>query len=680
MDLASLASAPGSRQRNPLPRVAVPLLSALVLTAVHPGVAHGQASSAVSGRWEGILYPTPNFMRLELQLSADPSGALTGELAFRTLEDQPRDILVGFGDGIVGRARMGGTWDPATRTFEIRPVEWIEDPRRPSLRLHLAGVLATDPDGLAGHLVAVGQPPTPAFVFTRPGGDAERLRDEAREAMNARPNRQLGRLGGLFGGGADLRAWSDRLRREYPDTDFRNTSIESVVAMGQSLFYDEHFEPFFDKTYEELNGRDLARYVDGFSAGRADDQALAREFGALAYGFQGRGVPVLTVSVLAQRVIRRWQGQVEAWWAQAEPGTVGSDELRAMATAIEENLAPLWPSERAEVTTRFRDRRQRLILPGLTAGRDDIVAGVDGIQGIVRLDAWLDRNAEELSWLDDDARAQLLGPVEGRRGVLQAQVAANLEAELHALPSTAAGLDQGAQWFRGFEAVRSDLDPNHASGLLQTYEDVRNRQIAAVASDLAGLVGRASSRRELFAIPGVGSVVGRDLQRPGARPLATALEERLDMFERIDALSITEAQLRTERALAARQDEPTTEELYLALRDYFGAQNALLSAAMRRCRQAENLDPVTALTCLVQMGSTGGEEAIRTDITGFRKEECAPTSEGSTYLCEFRLVFRQNTVAFEGALGDLVRLLMQADSGRGYFTETPLGWVFRSAM
>lgn len=655
----------------------------LCVPLVSSAAAQDVGANAVAGAWQGVFHVYPDFIRLEVDLAPSVSGEVTGEVYLRTMEGQRRNAL----GGLEGRARLQGTWDPVARAVRVRAVEWIQDHRQPGFRLELLGVYDAGRDRLGGRVAGSGGASSPFFVLARPGEAADRIFEEARDAADAEhvrlPGGTIGRaIGGLFGGGddADLSGWADQLVSEYPDLDLRNTTIGSIYDRARSIFADEYFEPFFGKPFDELGDRERSGYRDRLREMSRGGDEYADAYGVLHYGFGATGTTTvmdMTLSVLAQRVIRAWRDDLGRRLTEVTEKDVNLDDLRGIESAADEQLALLWPSEQRAFRDTYEAARARVALPILVAGRDDILAAAGGVDGILAIDRWRAANDEPLAWISDEDRTRLLAPLDRRRAELQTEAAAEVRSSLAGIPRDASGLEAGARWYRALRAVEAQLEPAEVRRLESEFRAVRAAQLEAVAPGLIPRIRSARSYAELGTVLRPSSLLEEDWTFPSMTPVAEAVAERQERFELLEVLNTTEEALLAERARSAGLEEPTDEEMYYAVRTRFGIGNALMALVDRNCRtQGARTDPVSAMGCLVQWLGTGDTVPLRTEITGFGKEGCAPVSSGGGFLCDFRMSMRQNTPLFDGPMGALLEAMMAVEVVRGHFQESLAGWSY----
>ncbi|MFH5834263.1 hypothetical protein ACG2F4_18540 [Halalkalibaculum sp. DA3122] len=414
----------------------------------------------VTGHWEGIYHVYPNLMGIELDLLASDTTNLSGELHFYPLDEKR-----GPGRLSPGSYSVIGSYDPVTRTLELKPKTWINKPRGRVTALPLSGVVDTEGPAIAGFL---GQQRTLRdrpiyFALMRTDKAESRLKEPFRRSSE-QVNLQASGVGSIFNklgrdipGDEEILQWAGRFSDEYPEINPDHTEMGTLYNKVVNLFEDEHFIAHFGLPFEQMSPgqRDMVadRLTGSYRSFGDRSDYMLRDYRAFSRAFNSSGspgTPGITAALLAQRVIRSWQRttQYRLSHLSPKPGTF------AKIANIEERssllLHTLWPSEQREFNDHIADIRQKLATPILAASAEKAVTNSSGYDGARRLALWEQNNQELLQYVDISEKESLISKVEHRRDELLSPLMDVEIGSLQQIPNTASAVDKGNEWYTDF--------------------------------------------------------------------------------------------------------------------------------------------------------------------------------------------------------------------------------------
>ena len=354
------------------------------------GLSHGAleasaASQDMTGKWLGVIQVSPNFIRIEINLSHDASGdgSLEGTIRLEPLVKNTSTPM--------GITAVTAHYDPQARTFEISPTRSAYGDLR-GLRMHsLFGVFDAEKQAFGGVLVGVTSSNySPYFVLARPENAKKLFSKTLKQVQkDAKPGAKLPSFGS-GGKKSKILAWSSLLANEYPDIDFYHTSINSVVDMSRSLFRDEHFRPYFGKNFDKLSRGErnkIWKTAQKIPRPRANfpEERPAGVAASATRGFLASKAPDMTLTVLAFRYMDAWRIQSSARMAKLEPELNALITIDTLEKSEEKAFSKYWPSERASFKAAFGTARTRVVGPVLSEMVDNLVAAATSMEGAAAL-------------------------------------------------------------------------------------------------------------------------------------------------------------------------------------------------------------------------------------------------------------------------------------------------------
>ena len=455
--------------------------------------------SLLNGTWKGVYFIYPNLMGLELQISSEPNGAVSGVLKYYPAVK----LRSAFGQPKAGSYHISGQFNEPSRSFLLTPGDWIEKPPMAGGLAPLTGVLGVKTKRLAG-LFEFKNAPNPMFFILAPGSDGDRLIAEISHSAYPAPlarerwqqstpqervrfalQRQLQqlktmphpygrrgdqlklleekleqRLAALPGGGADsearpkvweapsvdkLRDWASRLKQEMPGLNLRSTVMEKLYIPARNLFEDNYFKEHFGLTYEEMDASQRKAVASSFMQHARD----LNDYEFLAYPFQNVFFePDITVSIHWQRTFRSWMNAMQASLTTLPAETQSFSNLSAAESTADAELSFLWPSEKTKFHTTLAEVRTRLAGSVVTLRADRLIATASGKAGARELAGWQTQEKDILQYLSTAERDNFQQRIDTRLDkILEELVAANVRS----LATLGHGLDAlraGNDWYR----------------------------------------------------------------------------------------------------------------------------------------------------------------------------------------------------------------------------------------
>ncbi|HVS25147.1 MAG TPA: hypothetical protein VMU03_15570, partial [Gammaproteobacteria bacterium] len=342
----------------------------------------------MGGTWVGTLETYPNFLRMTLDLSAavGPSTQVQGTLRV--------DGGLGPAGAPKGQTAVTARFDPASRTLML-----TIGPDARTLRLPIGeayGFLDTRSETIAGVFSKPFDDSSPFFVLARERAAEDRIFKPIAAALSPQSSRG-GPLGALLHKNgtnrAELDNWARHFVDEYPDVDPARIGSAELFALARKLFADDYFKPHFGRTFDQMDGGDRQKVLNGIRAVplTADKMnAVLRTVERPFVQMVGTGTAAdMTLSVIGMRYLAAWrQGAVADLAARGET----LDAFRA-ASAVDSaavKLAPyIWPSERASLAAATTATLDRAARAPLIAEVDKLLASATGIEGARALDAAL---------------------------------------------------------------------------------------------------------------------------------------------------------------------------------------------------------------------------------------------------------------------------------------------------
>ena len=690
----------------------------------------------LSGSWSGVYQAYPHLIKMTMQIPSPGRGQTETDLRVEPLVESRS----------VGRAHMGVVrvtvdYDPVARTFSITPAPsaargaGFTAPR-------FSGVFDDARSMLAGVIVDAPPNASPYFVMARADAAEDAFLDTLRSTLEesgrpTRNNRSL-RLGNLRLGGrgdspgqAKLLEWTRPLVTEYADTNLYRTEMGRLFGMARHLFRDEHFKPYFGKTYDELSRADREAVIAdirkiqppraNFPEERANGAVRALESAFRASGTGTYAAPDLTLSVIALRTIHAWRSRSLAWLGSAPAVLDTLTGIGATEAAEAQVLGTGWPSERSAFTAAVAASRVRVAGPVLAQSVDNLLRKATSFVAISEIRAVLDsvpvippagtaRTANRaasprgrrtmanpsgappaptsvpalMALVPAEVRQPHITRLERRIDEL---VATEARGDAEALTRFGSGLEAlrtSGQWEDGIAAKYRGLSERPSvQSLLTTLAERRAPLLDAAEATLTARLRAARTSADLGQVRDTYLSVPSDIGHPaGARLYQLALERDAQLRSTELAKAAQEAQKRREeaspcasasnaRSLHEDAAEPTARDMCLAYERLLVGTQEGLKEMQSDCRGLNsNSNPLLAINCLASMaGGMGGGPQL--SLRNFEKLECFRGS-GETFRCNFAADLSSANPMFgpivNRASGEVIT---------GYFTRRDSTWIFR---
>ncbi|MCL6286047.1 hypothetical protein M3P21_21255 [Ruegeria sp. 2012CJ41-6] len=345
------------------------------------------------------------------------------------------------------------------------------------------------------------------FAAKRLSQDSERILPSAVRPAN----------GGSFWAGTSSRerceaiiAWTDKLKKEYPDRDFFRSNQKGDEWRIVRLFADDDFVPVFGQPYDRIsleNRRTAEKEIkacmtnaftrDRMEPYKATAQDLLYEDPKDGFSYGGHAY-----AVFALRKIRAARNRINiALTSQTEtpPTTDFESALQSMESAkeiVRKYGEFLWPSERQEYLDAIDSRREALASAESESRRNAILAFADELSRIAAIESALSdtrlkgaMTAGSWSKFERHLREQRQASAKAiAEPVLE--LAASQPLTLGGALAVNAELQQG---FPGLSAIPSDLRPNFETSIIEERDKRLEAAINMEVLSLDGFKGTKSS-------------------------------------------------------------------------------------------------------------------------------------------------------------------------------------------
>ena len=214
------------------------LIGRLIFGTLVAWTTAASADGPLAGAWKGVYFTYPNLMTVEMTLGTSTDGEVSGVLKFSPAVDQRS----AFGPPRHGSYKVAGRYDGASRSFVLKPGEWIDRPDLPGVTAPLAGVI----DPQANRMGAVFQLPSPTailFVLARDAGGDQLIADIKRSAYPPPPSEAQ-----------KFQEIEERRQKAMQQ------AIERVAASGQPDAAERMKKQMADRQQEQLDA--LQRTID----------------------------------------------------------------------------------------------------------------------------------------------------------------------------------------------------------------------------------------------------------------------------------------------------------------------------------------------------------------------------------------------------------------------------------
>lgn len=490
-------------------------------------------------------------LELTLRSEANGTGALEGESLITPLDGAQRSSIA---PAFAGRMKVVGTYNSLAKAFVINPTAWMEHSGTSAKTLPLIGVLDGATMTLAG--LAVGASPgdsSPYFVLVRDTESAKFLRQVQNSTQ----------AGSVSLGGAPskkkLLQWASRLRSEYPGFDPQHTVQEQVYWKARNLFDDAHFKTCFGETYDEMSqgsrqavasmfqGRTQTGPLNSFlrrqqgpvdalrrSADDAKEKStsvLAQSYGALDRAFMVSGTfaaPDITVSVFAQRALRRWLAGAISDVNRQSPSPDAFRKLDAVEAAAGGTITTLWPSEQTRLREAISLTRARLADATLPLLVQQVTTKANGSSGLTDLANFERNEARLLEYASPASRSRALEQIYKKLDALIEILIAEDLKSLEAIGTSSQAVVAGAQWLTGVWVKYGDA--RHRPGVVRAVAKLQARRAADLAAEKDSILASITSQQTpegVRAVLNVALAVPKDAETPAGKLIADQAHRQL---------------------------------------------------------------------------------------------------------------------------------------------------------
>jgi hypothetical protein len=671
----------------------LPATTLIVLAIASAVLAQPGSPPSLAGNWVGVYQSYPYFMKMTLQMA--PSAPDT-KVATQ-LRIEPLVQINSIGRAPMGIVGVDVEYDAAARTIVITPgpdayrVLGSQLPR-------FFGLLDEESGIVGGTLVGGSAAASPYFLLTRTetaeNAFLKKLRNAIEDASGVpgrRPENPFANIANAFGRGPSLdrlREWVNRFAVEYPDVDPYHTEQGKLFSMARSLFRDQYFKPYFDKTFDEMGRGELMAVVQQIQKIPPPRSNFPEEkpHGALhgvsrAFSPTGGTYASLDVmfSVLAMRPMDAWRAQS---LRRLQGEATGLRTVRTIEQAESEALATLWPSERKAFAEVVVTARSRVSAPALALKVDELVNGATSFDTAAKIASVLgeirayrpasptpatpvgrrtlerptaapqalDSIAALMATVSPDLRQKETARLESAMTQLVEKEVARDAAELPRLGDGLAGLQAGAKFRSTLDAKYQPFSGNASVQKLFTgLAERRKAQLASAEPSLDARLKAAKSTTEVDQIVQTYLSVPSDRSdAAGGRLLqiASARGGQLRTSEQAMAVKEAEAQREANSACARTSDrndadaapgEPTERDMCKAVESVLLGKQRALEDLKDECKNFQsNQNPASAMLCLGGMAAgTGGGPQI--SLRGFKKIACSSAASAGRpgFFCDY---------------------------------------------
>jgi hypothetical protein len=346
--------------------------------------------------------------------------------------------------------------------------------------------------------------------------------------------------------------WSKRLEQEYPETNFQRESINKLQAWSYNLFADDHFVPFFGKAYDAMSSGEResvhastinpCRISDKYRGGFWQWNTLAQPFNKLPHTQFGSAT---VLSAVAQgREVRAKLAQLKQE-AEALPATVqGYDRLAVIGSeanalmtppkVVRTNIAPvspLFPSEQAAIRADISSHKMRLAEGALGEKLQPVLMAAPAYDGAVALKRAMQVQHLLVKEVSPVIRKGYENKIEERLSVVITHLLREEKQKIVQFGNNLAGLRDGAAWYLQFEKrYVGEFKDASAPAIQRSYLERRRAQLAAVAPELAGMVRKATSVRDVDQIIAGALPLPSDRDDAATKPVLAAVDTRKVRF------------------------------------------------------------------------------------------------------------------------------------------------------
>lgn len=666
----------------------------------------------ILGSWQGAYFVYPQVIRIDLVLQKAPSAAgnsVAGTFHFRTLVADPHSLTGTF----QGSYQVTGTYDPSTQSFVLTPGRWIERPSQLANLLKMSGVIDSRTGMAAGTFL---QPMTSNsgvmyFVLSRADRAPQRVLNPMKRAWeDSQPNRPhpitqsyLSRFRFPVGTsgiplikphGADIHKianWASRLTSEYPNINLNSTYALAIPA--QNLFEDSYFSANFGKTFDSMSGDERHKFALGlrvYSNRNPEETELKRKYQFLSRYFDGFNVPNIVLGVLAQRVLRSWRDETlqRLHSLSGRQPLADFNQVEAMDKVTAQDLANLWPSERADVSRQMDAGRRRFAGPALRASAQQTIQSASGYKGAVALASWKSNEQTILKWADGTEAKEDSSLVQSK---LNQVLETLMVAELHKLQSIGGGLDglsKDRAWMLNFKNRYSRF-----ASLAPVSSTLKKAQLARaqeLKQSQAVLLQKIDSQKTVQGLDHATSsyLLQDDIQSTAGRVLwAYAGERREAMVKQEMALQVRESKAEALGVSVSmlgklppdKAGGPDVGEIYDAIERRIEGYNQGMKSTISQCKGGGDIqnDPTLVMACIGLFPAVLSNNRFNytMSITKLVKiGTCVNLAPGGYpgYRCDYIIGLSQSNPIMTGWLGSLLR---SGQLTEARFVKSQFGWL-----
>jgi hypothetical protein len=286
--------------------------------------------------------------------------------------------------------------------------------------------------------------------------------------------------------------WIQIFQREYPGVDLAHTPSNKLQQMAVPLFADDSFQKEFGMSYPSLSdterrdffrthvipcqtSRQYAQQTIVLQVFNPPFQAGTAGMGPLS---PGQLIPALQRVEAARSTLHADEQALQT----ATPSADTYDQATGLLGKRKDELARVWPTEKAQFQSAVKDAVARSAGPAVDAKIQPLLTAPPSPQGASQLRDAPRTYAALFQAVPADQRTALETKLEDRRNAVLRQLLPPQQARAESFPATRQGLDDGAEWFASFQPVF--LDPPvlpEAAAVAKAYLARREAVLARMA-------------------------------------------------------------------------------------------------------------------------------------------------------------------------------------------------------
>ena len=283
--------------------------------------------------------------------------------------------------------------------------------------------------------------------------------------------------------------WVGILQKEYPGVDLGHTMSNRVQQMSVPLFADAVFQKEFGVSYPKLSDaerRDFFRMhlIPCTNVRRYGQQMSVLQIFNTPFmpGTAGTGplapgqlIPALNRLETSRTMLRA----DEQFLAGASPTLENYDRVTGLPGQRKDELARVWPSEKAQFEATVKDAVARSASVAVQAQIQTLLAASASPQVAKQLRDAPRTYSALFQAMPPDQRTTLVNKLDDRRGAMLRDLLPPQQARADSFPATRQGLNDGAEWFASYQAVFLDAPViPEAAALAKSY--LTKRKVALV--------------------------------------------------------------------------------------------------------------------------------------------------------------------------------------------------------